>query len=162
MPTPVAKTVRDAMASWLQGITGQYKPGAVVWFPFSIQVLTTGLTTVISLAKDLNVNTRITVGGSGGVMEVEMPVDLAIATKFGISTDLNPYAAVSRTRSDVQDELAQAVKNRLLNGDLGIPATVKNVTIPDEDHSYENTWEEGWAVVFMRVIVVYHHPVSAS
>lgn len=155
MPTPVATTVRDAFAELLRGITGTYAPSAVAWFPLSAQLLAGGHRTVIGLAKDIDSNARLTYTEMG----VEMPIDLALCTRYEAALD--PFAQPAKDRVDVQEELAQAVKDAI-RADLKLGGVALDVVFPDEDYSYENTWTTGWAIVLMRAVVTFQHPETSS
>lgn len=159
MATPKSTQVRDALQTLLEGITGTYATGAgrVIWFPFSAQALNTGHRTVIALAKDIDADERLTYKEIG----VEMPIDIAACTRFEAASVLDPFNPPAKDLVDVQEELAQAVKDKI-RSDLTLGGKAIDIVIPDEDYSYETTWTQGWAVVFLRAAVTFQHPETTS
>jgi hypothetical protein len=163
---PKATQVREALKTLLQGVTFQgisaSAPDYVVNLPAAEQgygvMLDPSLNmgAVIGIAPDLSTDTRVTFSTMG----VEMPVDVVVACKFE-APDLDPFHPPNPSRWDVQDELERAVKDRI-RSDLKLGGLALDMTIPDTDKGNENTYVEKWAVVFLRVMVSFHHEETTA
>jgi hypothetical protein len=163
MATPKATTVRRAFQTLLEGITGTYATGSgkVVWVPLSDvlpgQLFNTGHRTVIGLAVD--VETDNPDHGAMGTPCMDLPITVIAATRYEHTDD--PYTPPAKNREDTQDELKQAVLNRI-DGDLHLGGEVIGISVPDTDQSYENTGVQGWAVVLLQAILTYQRTRGVS
>jgi hypothetical protein len=156
---PKSKQVIAAVVALLEGITGRYAPDRVVKVAaFHDRVLDSSLATIISLSPD-NMTDAAYAAGVVGNMLVEMPLDLALCRKFDGAED--PFNPPSPTRWDEQLEMVRAVKDAL-RADRQMGQLVHYIEIPNTDLSAENTYTEGWAIAFVRVVVTYQHDDVAA
>jgi hypothetical protein len=165
MALPLKRQIRAALKARLETISGAYRPDRVVEVPaFSGAVLNAGVKTVISMSPDFSADTFLAMG----LVQVEYPIDLAICRQYGGSED--PFNPPALDRWDIQEELERAVKDRIRSEFIGPTRTsdrplgglAQNILIPDTDPSEENTYIEGWAVIFLRLTIIFEHPAEAS
>lgn len=153
MADPKAKQIVDALQDALGAITGLFAPDRVVKVPvFNGAALDPSLSTIISMSPDAMANETFSFGSTNS-QSVLMPVDLALCRKFTEAEDaFNPP---ERDRWDIQTEFARAVKDKLL-ADRQLGGLALYMTVPAVDIAAD-TWVDGWALVFMRVVVQFRH-----
>lgn len=177
--------ILGAMKARLAGIVGDggatywYTPHAVIQLPALTREdclntnLGTGPTdppTVYVLSPGLEEISPATMGTAGRERS-EFAVDLSLAQLFSAISE-NPFNPPVPDRITVQSRLARDATKALLKdfadgaayvfglSDPVLGSVVTNVTVEAVDRTAENTWEEGWALVFLRVRILYHYPVG--
>lgn len=95
----------------------------------------------------------------------DMRLDLALATRFAPASE-NPLNPPDPDRWKLQNRMARDVQRRLLD-DSTTPLSwfgvlgVENLEVLIIDRTPEHTFLQGWALVFLRIVVRYSHLVSA-
>jgi len=140
------------------GSTYWYTPSAVVRYGgFSMECLseTKGSTIIVLIPGE---EERVPFA-MGGRWQARCMLDIAAATQFAPVTE-DPFNPPSPDRWQVQNRLARDIEKKLLAG-----ATVGGLAIDTEvqvvDRDPEDTYVERWAVVFLRVLVIYEYTETA-
>jgi hypothetical protein len=93
----------------------------------------------------------------------DLRMDIALATRFSPASE-SPLNPPDPDRLKLQNRMAQDVLKRLLN-DSATPFSwfgaigVENLEVLIIDRTAEHTYEIGWAIVFLRVVVRYSYSV---
>jgi hypothetical protein len=157
---PKSKALVAAVVAALEAIpAGQYKPDRVVkCAAFDSRVLDSSLSSVVSLSPDFSTDAALTFGPTLN-MVVDYPIDIAVCRKFDGAED--PFNPPSPDRWGEQQEMVRVVKDALrLDRTFGGAAMYSE--IPSTDQTAENTFAEGWALSFLRLVVQYRHNEVAS
>lgn len=160
MADPKSKTLVAAVIAAIEAIpAGQYRPERVVKVDgFDQTVLDSSLSSVVSLSPDYSTDSTLTFGAVLN-MVVEYPIDLAVCRKFdGAGGPFNPP---NPDRWGEQQEMVRVVKDAL-RADRTFGGAAMYSEIPTTDQSAENTWVDGWAISFVRLVPQYRHNEVAS
>jgi len=106
--------------------------------------------TIYTLSPDDEESGENTYTGTQSLMHI----DLALAQRFEPAGDVDPFNQPDPDRWKVQQRMRNDVRKRI-RGDLKVGNTALLVQIPLVDMSAEETFVKGWAVVFMRIEVLY-------
>jgi hypothetical protein len=178
--------VLAAVKARLAGIVGNggatywYTPHAVIQHPALTEAclradlgtsLVTDPATIYVLSPGLEEAAPATMGTSGRE-RAEFSLDLTLAQLFPPATAEDPYNPPNPDRITVQSRLARDATKALLKDfadgvtsvfgltDATLGSVVTNVTVEAVDRTAANTWEDGWALVFLRVRILYHYTVA--
>lgn len=87
-----------------------------------------------------------------------MRVDLALATRF---TEMeNPLEPTDPDRWKVQNRLIRDAKKRI-RSDYRLGGLCLWIEIPTTERGAEQTFEEGWALAFLRLLIFYRYADTA-
>jgi len=168
MAESIAEGVVEAIRTRLEGIAEDN--GATYWFTpdrvirtptLTEQCLDASLSTIYALIPDEEEK----VEEASLTLHGDMRLDLALATRFAPASE-NPLNPPDPDRWKLQNRMARDVQRRLLDdsttplswfGALG----VENLEVLIIDRTPEHTFLQGWALVFLRIVVRYSHLVSA-
>lgn len=170
MPEPQPEIIVAALKTRLEGIVGDagvtywYTPHRVLRFAAwcnaclsaSLGSYPSDPATIYTLSPDDEDSEENTYTGTQSVMRI----DLSLAQRFEPAGDLDPFNQPDPDRWKVQQRLRNDARKRL-RGDLKVGNTAMLVRIPLVDMSAEETFVKGWAVVFMRLEVLYAYEDAA-
>lgn len=160
MADPKSKVLVAAVVAALEAIpAGQYKPARVVkCAAFNSEVLDSSVGSVVSLSPDFSTDSALTLGATLN-MVVEYPIDIAVCLRFNGAG--NPFSPPDPERWGEQQEMVRVVKDALrLDRTFGGAAMYSE--IPSTDQTAEQTYVDGWAISFLRLVPQYRHDERAS
>src|SRR5262245_49316540 len=184
MASPIYTQILEAMKARLLEIVGDggesyfHTPFAVLIYPaLTKECLRSDMgnpATIYVITPGLEEIATATMGPQGRERS-DAVVDLALAQYFVPQTE-DPFNPPSPTRIEIQSQLARDAEKALLRDfvDGVVPTAgvfglldpvlgnvITNVTVEAKDRTAENTWEEGWALVYLSVRLLFHYLPSA-
>ena len=157
MPLSIYKQIVDTIVTRLQGIVGDggatfwYTPNAVYAVSWISELaLKADKQVLYLLVPDDLENEELTFTTTLG----RARLDLAACRRYERPGD-DP-ASSQETRWNVQSKLEQDAKKRLRTA-LTVGGLELHTEIPISDFSAENTYDPGWAVVFMHLEIQFTH-----
>jgi hypothetical protein len=158
MPEALAEQIPEAVKVSLaaivadNGTTYWKTPSKVVRFgALSGDVLNKDHETIYVLTPDRIENRTHT----GRVIDHELNIDVALISRLTLPAPEHPFNDAANTRWTLQNRMAQDVEKKLVAGDLTLGGLSYNVELVLWEMGGEETWIEGWAVVFGRLRVTY-------
>jgi hypothetical protein len=143
------------------GVTYWLTPDRVLRAPgFTRDCLDSSLATIYTAVP---VDDQVIEHTSGEVQR-ELVLAIALATKYTPSSE-SPLNPPDPDRWKLQNRMVQDVLKRLLD-DSTVPFNwfgaigVENLEVLLIDMTAENTYEIGWAIVLLRIVVKYAHPAG--
>jgi hypothetical protein len=162
-----AEQIAEAIKTRLEGIAED--GGVTYWFSPDLVLRAPGFTRDCLDSSRSTIYTLVPIDEqvieqTSGEIQRELVIAIALATKFSPASE-NPLNPPDPDRWKLQNRMVQDVLKRLLDdstppfswfGSIG----VENLEVLLIDMTAENTYELGWAIVLLRIVVKYAHLVG--
>lgn len=153
MADPKAEQIIDAVKAVFEAMTGAYAPDKVKrTAAFHGGVLDSSLRTIYSVSPGPTDKARHAFGTVNNIRP-ELSIGVALCRTFRNLDE--------QERWSEQEELLRAAEDAI-RADRQLGGLALDLVIDDIDKSAANTYTEGWAIAFMRIVVSYLHSETSS